>query len=149
MNKMLNTPIIAMFTICLFMFISIAVEREATTENYSEASGITIDEGERTISMPQGESQDFNIWLVTGAIVIIVAAIAIGIVSGIQFLGSGLSIKAQSLLITSFIYLGLWGCLTIVVSSIMFDNILSTAAWLGLTVMFALGLAQVITGDDE
>ena len=147
MNKLLVFPLAIMFFVSLVLFAATAVTPESSTEDYSDSSGVNIDGSNRTVSIPQAESQTLNIWLVGGALVVVVAATAIGIVSGIQFLGSGITETSQRYVVVGFIYLGLWGCLTVITSTMLFDTLLTTIIWFGMTLMFMFGLSEELVGD--
>jgi hypothetical protein len=138
-----------MFIISLFLFANVAIAPEGETGDYSDASGIVIDGDNASITMPIAESQDFNIWLIGGALTIIGIAIAVGIVSGISVLGSGASVYSQKLLVISVLYIGLWASLTVITATLMFDELLTKITWIGLTMVFMLGLATLITEGDE
>ena len=148
MNKPLIFPLVIMFLISIVLFAATSVAPEADTGDYSDSSGINIDGDNRTVLIPAAESQTVNIWTIGAAIVIIIAAIAIGIVSGIQFLGSGITETSQRYVVVGFIYLGLWACLTVITSTMLFDTLLTTIIWFGLTMIFALGLASELTEGD-
>ena len=147
MNKMLLFPLVIMFIISMVLFASTAMKPEAATEDYSDSSGVTIDGSNRTVLIPQAETQTINIWLVGGAIAIVIAAVAIGIVSGIQFLGSGITETSQRYVVVGFIYLGLWACLTVITSAMLFDSLLTTIIWFGITIIFMFGLSEELIGD--
>ena len=147
MNKALTFPLVVMFLVSLVLFASTSIEPEGSTEDYSNSSGVNIDDANRTVLIPQAETQTINIWLVGGAIAIVIAAVAIGIVSGIQFLGSGITETSQRYVVIGFIYLGLWACLTVITSTLMFDTLLTTIIWFGMTIIFMLGLSSELTGD--
>ena len=148
MNKMLTFPLVIMFLVSIVLFAATSIEPEGSTEDYSNSSGVTIDGTNRTVIIPQAETQTINIWLVGGAIAIVIAAVAIGIVSGIQFLGSGITETSQRYVVVSFMYLGLWACLTVVTSTLLFETTLTTIVWFGITMVFMLGLGAELTGDE-
>jgi hypothetical protein len=149
MNKLLLFPLAMLFILSLFVFLESAVQPSGTSDDYTNTSGITIDEDERYVEIPSAEPQTFNIWGTSGPVVIVIAAIAVGIISGISFLGSGLSPLSQSMIFNSIVFFGIWTCLTVVSASLMFENIVMIIIWLCLTMMFMLGLSIHLTGDDE
>jgi hypothetical protein len=137
-----------MFLITIFMYIDTSLAPTGSSENYSDSSGINIDDENRSIIIPGAESQEFDIWGSSGIIVIVIAAIAIGVVSGITVLGSGLSDEAQKMIVNSVLFLGLWACLSVVSSSVMFENMVTIILWFSITMIFMLGLSIQITGGD-
>jgi hypothetical protein len=130
------------------MYIDTSLAPTGSSENYSDSSGINIDDENRSIIIPGAESQEFDIWGSSGIIVIVIAAIAIGVVSGITVLGSGLSDEAQKMIVNSVLFLGLWACLSVVSSSVMFENMVTIILWFSITMIFMLGLSIQITGGD-
>lgn len=148
MNKLLMFPLGLMFLITIFMYIDTSLAPTGSSENYSDSSGINIDDENRSIIIPGAESQEFDIWGSSGIIVIVIAAIAIGVVSGITVLGSGLSDEAQKMIVNSVLFLGLWACLSVVSSSVMFENMVTIILWFSITMIFMLGLSIQITGGD-
>lgn len=147
MNKLLVFPLVIMFIVSIILYAQAAVTPEGITDDYNETSGINIDGDNRTISQPTAGPQTLNIWTTTAAVLIIISAIAIGIASGIQALGSGLSETSQKYIMVGFIYLGLWACLTVITSTMLFETTLTTVIWFGITMIFMLGLAAELTGD--
>ncbi len=137
-----------MFLLTGFIFLDTAVQPSGTSDNYSDSSGITIDDANRTITLPEAESQTFDIWGVTGMLVLLVAAIALGIVASIQAVGSGLDNLGQSLIFNGMIFMGMWTCLTIISAELLFDNIILTLVWMMLTLMFVIGFATHIQGSS-
>ena len=148
MNKPLVFPLIIMFVMSLVLFTMSAIAPAAVTGDYSDASGITIDDEERTVLIPAADSQTLDIWAIGGFMVLILAGVAIGITAGVGVLGSGLSDSAQRIIVVSFIYLGMWACLTVITSIIMWETTIGTVTWLALTIIFLLGVSSELTGSD-
>ena len=148
MNKLLVFPIGIMFFISMFLLASASVAPETSSEDYSDVSGISIDGNNRTVLIPAAETQTLNIWLITGALIVVVAGIAVGIVAGITVLGSGVSVLSQKIIVVSFIYLGIWGCLTVITATIMLSDSILTLIWFALSFIFSLGLSSELTGSD-
>lgn len=139
MNKLLIFPLGIMFMLTVYAVAYTGDTATGNSENFSDASHIgvngTADFGEVNI-----QKETFNIWGATGAMVILIASIGVGIVAGIKLLGSGLSDTAQTLIYQSILFLGLWACLSVMTSQIMFAESIITFVWVGLTIMFIIGL---------
>jgi len=149
MNKLLIFPLAFMFILTLF---SAVYENETYTgysDDYSPAEGIIIGNETGEVTIPSAQPQSFNIWGVTGALVIIVAAIAVGIIAGITVLGSGISERSQSLIYNGILFLGLWSCLTIISSRFFLDSLIPTLFWISLTIIYILGLGIHMSNSDS
>jgi hypothetical protein len=147
-------PLALMFMISIFVFLETAAPTSGSSEDYSDSSGIIIG-GESnttsngTVEIPRAGSQNFNIWGTAGILVIVTAAVAIGIIAGIKVLGSGLDDLSHSLIFNSILFLGLWACLTIVSRDLMFVNIIMQILWLSMTMVYMLGFATHINGAES
>jgi len=149
MNKLLMFPLALMFIISIFVFLETSIQPEGSSDDYSNSSGIVIGGDNGTVDIPTASSQTFNIWGVGGVMIIITAAVAIGIVAGIKVLGSGLDDLSHSLVFNGILFLGLWSCLTIVSRELMFENIIMQILWLTLTMIYMLGFATHINGAES
>ena len=147
MNKLLMFPLAVMFMVSMFIFVSLAVSPVTETGNYSNTSGIIIDDKEHYIDSDSGKSQSIELWAVGAFLILLGIALAAGIVSGISFVGSGLTDTSQKMIFLSIMFLGLWGALTVISTTIFFDNIVMTVIWLNLSFTFVVGLAFEINGD--
>ena len=147
MNKLLMFPLAVMFMVSMFIFVSLAVSPVTETGNYSNTSGIIIDDEEHYIDSDSGKSQSIELWAVGAFLILLGIALAAGIVSGISFVGSGLTDTSQKMIFLSIMFLGLWGALTVISTTIFFDNIIMTVIWLNLSFTFVVGLAFEINGD--
>ena len=141
MNKLMVFPLAVMFMISIFIFVSDSITPVADSTNLSDVSGVTIDEGIRNITIPQAESQSLDIWGTSGAMAILVVALAVGMVAGIRFVGSGVSDLTQDYIFVSVAFLGLWACLTIISAELMFENIVIQVIWLALSLIYMIGIA--------
>ncbi len=104
---------------------------------------LSTSEGDGYVDIPGGGSQYFDLSGAQGALVVITAAIALGIASGVSILGSGLSDGARKLIFLACAYFGIWGifsalALKIINSMDLFGPIL----WIILTIMYAVGFTQ-------
>jgi hypothetical protein len=101
-------------------------------------------------TIPGAESQEFDIWGLQGAMIILIAAVAVGTVAGISILGSGLSDTSQRIIFNSVLFVSLWAILTIVCSSLIFGTgIIFQLIWVIMTILFVIGLGSAMTGGNE
>ena len=145
MNKPLVFPLIVMFIVSLILFASASIAPPTTTGDYSESSGVVVDGEYEEFEIVNETSMTLDVWTVAGFMVLIVAAIAIGIAAGVGVLGSGLSDPSQRIIIISIIYMGLWACLTAITATMMWETTIGTVTWLGLTIIFLLGMSEELT----
>lgn len=116
------------------------------TLNYT-TDGVT---NSTTVDIPGSESQTFNIWSIEGAMIILIAGIAVSIVAGIGLFGSGLSEQAQRLILMGTVFLGLWAVLTVISAPLLFEDtgLLGTAFYIILTISFIIGFTSMASGSD-
>lgn len=133
MNKLLIFPLAIMFMITIFSAIY--------GNNLQTSSGnVTVNGSSVDIAIPSGGSQHFNIWSgPTAALTVLMAAMVLGGIAGIHFLGSGLSDFSQRLIFNAIAFLGLWACLTVFISFIVFSSTVFSIFWMILTVIFVIG----------
>src|SRR4030042_352095 len=140
MNKLLLFPLAFMFLLSIFSFATTGITFLGSTENYSDENEIVINGSGTTVEIPGADAQTFNIWSDAGAMVIVLASITIGILSGVTFLGSGISERSQSLIFNAVLFIGIWACLTVVSGAYLFQHNILSILWLGLTTIFVIGL---------
>lgn len=145
MNKLILFPLTLMFILTAFAFI---YNGDTLTSSISENEyNMSINGTNATVDIPIGDMYTFDIWGATGVMVILVAALFLGVLTGIRILGSGLSDYSQKLIFMSTVYLGLWAVLTVATSSYIFGGIFGTMFWLAITFMYVVGIASSATGD--
>ena len=143
-------PLAFMFILTLYSVVDTGETYSGTSENFSDLDSITINGTDTgTVDIPGSEPQTFDIWVIKGVIIILIACIALGIIGGIRILGSGISETSVHMLFTGTLFLGLWACLTVLVSSYMYDQQLTFFLWIGLTAMFTIGVAKEIIGTSD
>lgn len=95
-------------------------------------------------------SETFAIDPTLGAIAILLGIIAIAGILGIQAIGSGLSPTSIKIIMTALMYFIMWGLLSILseplISSI---KLMGSFIYVGLTVMYIIGVVQKISGGSE
>jgi len=145
MNKLLIFPIFIMLLLTVYSSVYTDTEYVGSGDDYSELEGIELnDTSTGNVDIPIAGEQDFNLWDLKGALIILTLALIVGIVAGIKVLGSGLSETSIMILFASISYLGLWACLSIVSMEFVFGHIEASLLWIGLTIMFVLGVTQSI-----
>jgi len=149
MNKLLIFPIGFMFLLTIYAVVYTGTTYSGSTDSYTDQNG-TIVQGETgTVFIPNAGSKNFDIWdnLAGAAMVVIAGALAVGTISGIRILGSGLSEMSQSLIFKAIIFLGLWACLTVFAQDFLFDSILTKLLWVTLTLIYCIGLGTHLGGS--
>lgn len=143
MNKLLAIP--------LFFIIMMSLLGLVNDINYTFTGATEYEERQvwnetsfqwETREMPVQE-EPFTLVGMDGAMVVLVAAIAIAMLLGISILGSGVSEYTQSLTLHVAVYGGIWG----VFSALSYTMLISLAIfgafiWICFTVMYVLGFVQ-------
>lgn len=151
MNRNLMFPLTLMFIISIFVSVSASIEPTANSQDFQSTSGITLtqEDGKEVsanVDITGAESTTVDIWNAeTGVLIIVTIALAVGVVAGIKVLGSGLDDLSHKMIFLTIFYMSLWGCLTIVSRTLMFENWVTSFLWLGTTMMFAIGLISEIS----
>jgi hypothetical protein len=81
--------------------------------------------------------------------VILIAAMAIGIIAGFGLFGSGLTEMSQGMIFSGILFLGLWASLSIVSVRYLFDSGILSLFWVSLTVMFVVGVGTHMTNSGD
>jgi hypothetical protein len=103
------------------------------------------------IYIPSGGTHTFNIWNsgLGAAMVILIAAMAIGIIAGFGLFGSGLTEMSQGMIFSGVLFLGLWASLSVVSVRYLFDSGILSLFWVSLTVMFVVGVGTHMTNSGD
>lgn len=132
MNKYIAVPM-AFGLVCL-MFMLLAgtlLPDGALSSDYD----IVLDDNRMEFSLNESD----------GFLVIIVAILAVGVISGITILGSGISEYSQSILFQSFGYLGVWAVLSVPIHEVIGDMpYFFLPIWIGLTALLCIGIFQEV-----
>jgi hypothetical protein len=132
MNKYIAVPM-AFGLVCL-MFILLggtSLPDGALSSDYD----IVLDDNNMEFSLNESD----------GFLVIIAAVLAVGVISGITILGSGISEYSQSILFNAFAYLGVWAVLSIPIHEVMGDMpFFFLPIWIGLTALMCIGIFQEV-----
>jgi len=149
MNKLLIFPIGFMFLLTMYAVVYTGSTYSGDTENYQSQNGTIVQGESGSVYIPNAGSKSFDIWdsLAGSAMVIIAGALAVGVISGIRILGSGLSEMSQSLVFNAIIFLGIWACLTVFAQDFLFDSIMTKLLWVALTLIYCIGLAIHLNGS--
>jgi hypothetical protein len=114
--------------------------------------GIAIINGNSTtIVLPGTEATNYDIWTLTGVMIILYAIIAVGAIVGIHFLGTGLGETSQEIIFKAAGYLGLYGVLSVISGNIIWNGgQINTVLWMILTILFTLGfITDIRSGSTE
>lgn len=154
MNKLLLGPLAIMISITFLVFLTNGSQLTGTfgidnpgSINYT-TDGVT---NTSTIDIPGAGDQTFDIWGSTGAMVVLILALTLGIVAGIGVLGTGLGPHAQKLIFMGTSYLGLWSVFVIMGGIRILDGTgsLGIAFFILLTTIFVLGFVADANGSNE
>ena len=137
-----------MFVLTVFSVVYTGSTFLGSTDDYSLQNGTEIQTDVGRVKIPNAGSQSFDIWdSVAGASMVIMAsAVAVGVLSGIKVLGSGLSDLSQSLIFNAIVFLGIWACLTVIAQDFLFDSLITKLLWVTLTLMYCIGLGIHLGG---
>lgn len=153
MNKLLILPLAFMYLVSIFVFLVTAIQPSGSSIDLSDSGQIEINETGSTktgdIQIPSGGSQSFNLWQIGGIMAVLLLAISLGIVASIGVLGSGLGSLGENIIFNSILFLGIWACLTVVSSELMFDNMIMTIVYMVMTMMFVTGLGMQMSGGND
>lgn len=150
MNKLMIFPLSVMLILTMISFVYSPADIWTGNSPNVDPGTITINGSSQTVDVPGSDPQAFDIFSAGGVLLIIIAVIAIGIVSGITALGSGLSDNAQNIIVNSVLWLGLWACLTVITGGFLFGTgIIFTIIYLAVTFMFIIGLGFHITDSGS
>lgn len=157
MNKMLIYPLIILFILAIFSQVYAFSQNTVTTIDLSYNSSTTIDSQtgqliqNKTLTEISTSSTNaiFDINMTGGFIALIVTLIVVGVLAGIQVLGSGLSDSSVKLIYSSTVWFGLWGVFS-GLTFVLFVSlqIAGLIMWFGLTLIYALGFFDKTTGGS-
>jgi len=150
MNKMLIFPLALMFLISVLIFMQTAVAPLGSSPDQSGSGDKIYINGSVTedvnVTIPKAGTNTINIWGAEGLMAYMLIAIGIGIVAGIHVLGSGITTKSQEMIFIAVFFIGLWIALTIISATLMYDNLFTSIIWIGITLVYFVGLGTELTG---
>jgi hypothetical protein len=142
MNKLLIFPLSFLLLITIFA----ALFSNSTSDSNTT---VTVNGTTTNVAIPGGGSRNFNIWTSpTSVLAIIVAAMVLGAITGLHFLGSGLTDFSQKIIFNAVLFLGLWACLSLITSFVIFSSTIFAMFWMILTVMYSIGLGGHISSGE-
>ena len=148
MNKMIMFPMALMLLLSVFaMIYTSTTYAPDSTEDFSNIS-TDVDGDPTYVEIPDAGSYTFDIWGNSGFLLILAAAITVGILAGINVLGSGLSDTSQKMLFDSVLFGGIWACLSVASIDFMFVNAYTSILWLVLTMIYIIGVGSHMTQAD-
>lgn len=138
-----------MFIITAYAVADVGGSFVGETEDLTSDDELTVDfttgSEAGSVDVPGSEPQEFDIWSASTAMIILIAAIAVGILSGIRILGSGLNELSQGMLFNVILLLGLWAGLSLISVDIFFTYSILTILWVTLTTLYILGVGLHMT----
>lgn len=150
MNSLIVYSLLIIFVIAgfsqLYYYTEIDLAYEGTLTDIASGGNQSANEEETEVRQEISDAV-FNIDMITGIIALIIGLVAIGVIAGIRFLGSGLSEYSVKLIHKSATYYGLWGVFS-ALSFRAFSGIpyFGLFFWLGLTLVYSLGFFQTMDG---
>lgn len=108
----------------------------------------TIGGNNTTVNVPGSGTFSINIDSSAAIMAIMACAIGVGVIAGFSLFGSGLSDTSQTILFNSVIFLGLWGVLSLFASNLIFVDTVLTVLWIGLTIIYLIGLSIHMMGTE-
>lgn len=149
MNKLIMIPLSILLILSAITFVSGGYLSSGTVD-VQDGGTINVNGSAGTVNVPNAGEQSFYIWGLEGAIVILVAAMALAIVSGITVFGSGLGEGAQRMIFLTTALFGLWICLSVINTQLILSiGVAGSLLWLLLTIMYVLGFVQTFMGGDS
>lgn len=150
MNKMIGFPLAFMFMLTIFTMADTGNTFTNQHTNISNEWQMTNAPNQTgTIKVGNNTSSEYNIWGLTGAIVILISALAIGILMGFSVLGSGFSGVSQIMVFTTILFVGLWMILSIVAQEYLLGMIFTQILWVVLTVSYIVGVGDYLSGSGD
>jgi hypothetical protein len=141
MNKLLVFPLAFLLLVTLFLTLYSGKLDDSGGTIHANSTGSYI-------NTPGGGQHNFNIWnSPTAALGIIIAAILLGGVTSIHFLGSGLGEFGNKLVFDSIMFLGIWGALTLMTFQVVFSTLMFSILWMLLTFIYVVGLGIHISSS--
>jgi len=145
MNKFIYYPLILLFMIAVFIQMinigSLDFDYEGSQEQGLEGNQ-TLNAETSTLELESG-SLSLDYTLSTGIIIIIVSAIALGLI-GLNVLGSGLSDFSVKIIWNGIVFYGLWLIFSVTGFN-FFSSIpyyIGIVFWIGLTLVYSLGVFE-------
>lgn len=136
MNKLMIFPMSFMFLLTAFAVVSTGIHY---TANYTYKTGSTSEQ----------TTENFDIWAIgVGAGVILTAALAVAVIMGFNFFGTGFNETSQVMTFNAILYGGLWAGLSIAAARFLFSDIIISLFWIILTFLYVLGLGMQITSGS-
>ena len=96
-----------------------------------------------------GTDMIFNIDPIIGALIILIGIIIFAVLIGIQVLGSGLSPESIRIIITTVLYSGMWGILSILAAPLITSiEIFGGLIYISLTIGYVIGVIDKLGGGN-
>lgn len=149
MNKLLMFPITVMFFLSVYTITNTGETYESSTENQSD---VILPNG-TAVDLPGFGSSNINLWVLGGSIALLGIAFAIAIGGGLEItiFGSTIQMSDYSVHVAfnALIFTGIWGALTGFNYEMVNSSWLTTLSWLGVTIMYVIGVVMQINQVSE
>jgi len=141
-NDLLIYPLLILIVISLFtqLYYSDSATFDSDDVQYQNLIGNqTLNEEESELELEQG-SLDLGFDMTTGLVIVIIGAIALGLI-GLQVFGSGLSSFSVKIIWNGIIFYGLWSIFSVLsYSSIVSIPSFGALFWFIITFIYSLGV---------
>ena len=150
MNSLIVYPLLILFIVSgfsqLYYYSNTDLAYSGSISDIASGGNQTLTGEEQEITQEM-EDAIFDINMVSGMVSLIIGLVAVGVLAGVQVLGSGLSEYSVKLIHKSVTYYGLWGVFS-ALSFTLFSGIptFGLFIWLGLTLVYSLGFFQTLDG---
>lgn len=155
MNKLVMFPLTIMIILTFISFVSGTTYQSTYDPNQGGTHNSTTDGDTHSGTYNTGAAKiNINIWalaaVISGVMILLLTAVGIGIVSGIEVLGSGLGEMAQRLIFKSVFWIGLWTILSLAVLGLLTIDTtgLSLMFWVAISFIEAIGLGFELGGPN-
>lgn len=149
MNKLIGFPLAFMFMLTIFAMADSGDTYSGGHTNLSNEWAVNNPSQSGTINIDEKKSSEYNIWGLSGALVILISAIAIGVLMGFKVFGSGFSDVSQTMVFAAILFIGLWTLLSIVAQEYLFGMIFTQILWISMTIAYIVGLGTYLSGGGE
>jgi hypothetical protein len=151
MNKFLMFPLALLVLAALFVSLFGNSIGSGKVDITSPTGTVNVNGTDQSLSAGTTQTKFLGIWSQESMIVILLAAVALGIVAGITIFSSGFSGLSQSIIFNAALYMSLWAMLSATSWGLFSDESLmgvGIMGWVLLTFSYIIGFAQQVSGGE-